>query len=134
MFKNNLLLLLMGALIIAYINTLNNLYAFVKEICPEESSTIDNLSMYTQALVNSGYGIFFDWCHSIIEPYKEYIMDCNEEFFLGMCDDTWDSIKKDYFSKFSGVWKRELSEESRVKLWWYFQQLIKIGDRVKNGI
>ncbi|ARR75039.1 hypothetical protein SAGO17_00121 [Mimivirus AB-566-O17] len=119
----------MTALIIAYSNTLKGLYKFVKEVCPEELHSINQMESVTNALENTSYSIFFDWCNDILAPYKCQIMNCDSDFFLGMNSDSWNSSKKMYFSKFTQVYKT-LSEENRVKLWWYFQQLIKISERV----
>ena len=121
--------IVMAALIIAFSNTLKDLYAFVQEVSPENASTIEQLKMYTKALEGTGYQIFFDWIWDILGKYQVEILQCNESFFLSM--EFEEAQDKQYFTQFASVYK-ELSEDNRVKLWWYFQQLIKIGQRI-NG-
>jgi hypothetical protein len=119
----------MAALIISFSNTLKDLYTFVQDVSPDDKASIETLRNYTKALENTGYQIFFDWTWSVLKEYQVEILECNQSFFLSMEFDS--DQDKNYFSRFSSVYKG-LSEDNRVKLWWYFQQLIKIGQRVER--
>lgn len=116
-------------LIIAFSNTLQELYDYVKEVSPHETNSINTLQTFTKALENTGYQIFFEWTWAILGDYQVEILECNESFFLGMEFDN--DRDKNYFSRFSSVYKG-LPETPRVKLWWYFQQLIKLGQRIEK--
>lgn len=126
---------MVAPLIIAFKNTLEDLFEFIKKECPEETQTINTLQMYTRALEQTGLMIFFTWSYGLIEKFGDDIMNCNEHFFLNELYDTnWTVKDKEYFEKFTHVFKCDLSDEKRVKTWWHFQQLVKIGRKVKSKL
>jgi hypothetical protein len=65
---------------------------------------------------------------SYVYPYKKYIMEKKEEFFLG--DNI--SLEKDYMSDaihLTDLWKNKLSEENKEVVWKYFQVMIILSEK-----
>lgn len=61
-------------------------------------------------------------------PYKQHILDKNEDFFLG--DNI--SIKDDYLSKaihLTDLWKSKLSDDNKQVVWKYFQVMVVLSSK-----
>lgn len=63
-----------------------------------------------------------------VYPYKKYIMEKKEEFFLGNNI----SLKKDYMTEaihLTDLWKTKLSNENKEVVWKYFQVMIILSEK-----
>ena len=63
-----------------------------------------------------------------VYPFKEHIMNKNEDFFLG--DEVSD--KKDYLSEalhLEDLWKNKLSDENKEVVWKYFQVMTVLAEK-----
>lgn len=64
-------------------------------------------------------------------PYKEHIVNKNEDFFLG--DKV--SVKQDYMSEalhLKELWKNKLSDENKSVVWKYFQVMTVLAERANT--
>jgi hypothetical protein len=71
----------------------------------------------------------------IVGPYRKYIFDCNEHFFLNFesnfqnTDLTTDNIMSGL--KIKKMWLSEqISDRQKAYIWLYFQKLLKAGENV----
>ena len=76
--------------------------------------------------------IFINMFMSSIEPYKKYIIECDEDFFLKFEDNL--DIEEDNIipgCKIREIWKSaDTTELQKAKIWNYLNKLIKIGEKV----
>jgi hypothetical protein len=63
-----------------------------------------------------------------VYPHKKYIMENNEDFFLG----NGLSLEKDYMSEsihLTELWKTKLSPQNKIVVWKYFKVMILLAEK-----
>lgn len=68
-----------------------------------------------------------------VYPYKEYIMACDEKFFMNFEKNIKEISSDDMLTglKIKNLWNSEcITEEQKAYIWLYFQKLIKAGEKV----
>ena len=69
---------------------------------------------------------------SYVAPYKSYIFNCDEEFFLHTKVDF--IVPQDnlgFISKVRKIWlSNNITDKQKAYVWLYFQKLIKAGEKV----
>lgn len=74
---------------------------------------------------------------TMIEPFREYIFDCDEDFFLNfqLLDDSISNENSLLCMKVKKIWVSDnITDTQKAHIWLYFQKLIKAGDKIKNRI
>ena len=74
---------------------------------------------------------------TMIDPFKQYIFDCNEDFFLNfnLLDGTVSNENSLLCVKVKKIWMSEsITDTQKAHICLYFQKLIKAGEKIKNRI
>lgn len=74
---------------------------------------------------------------SMIEPFKQYIFDCDEDFFLNfnLLDGAVSNENSLLCMKVKKIWVSDnITDNQKAHIWLYFQKLIKAGEKIKNRI
>lgn len=74
---------------------------------------------------------------TMIEPFKQYIFDCDEDFFLNfkLLDDSVSNENSLLCMKVKKIWVSDnITDTQKAHIWLYFQKLIKAGEKIKNRI
>lgn len=74
---------------------------------------------------------------TMIEPFREYIFNCDEDFFLNfqLLDDSISNENSLLCMKVKKIWVSDnITDTQKAHIWLYFQKLIKAGDKIKNRI
>ncbi len=106
----------------------DNFLTDLQSILPDETEVTvlkSQIAVATMWSENKILKSFVDYVY----PYKEHIMEKNEEFFLG--DDI--SEKKDYLSEalhMADLWQNKLSDDNKDVVWKYFQVMVVLAEKV----
>lgn len=74
---------------------------------------------------------------SMIEPFKQYIFNCDEDFFLNfnLLDGGISNENSLLCMKVKKIWMSEnITDTQKAHIWLYFHKLIKAGEKIKNRI
>lgn len=105
----------------------DNFLRDLQSILPDETEIAvlkSQIAVATMWSENKILKSFIDYVY----PYKEHIMEKNEEFFLG--DDI--SEKKDYLSEalhMAELWQNKLSDDNKDVVWKYFQVMVVLAEK-----
>lgn len=67
-----------------------------------------------------------------VSPYKSYIYNCDEEFFLHTkVDNIIHSDNLGFVSKVRNIWvSNDITDNQKAHVWLYFQKLLKAGEKI----
>lgn len=70
-----------------------------------------------------------------INPYDDYVFNCDEKFFLNFKDNMTDDdfVQKNILTclKITNIWtSSDITNEHKAYIWLYLQKLIKAGEKV----
>jgi len=74
---------------------------------------------------------------TMVEPYRKYIFDCDELFFLNfqLLDGSISNENASLCLKVKKIWMSDnINDTQKAYIWLYFQKLIKAGDKINNKI
>lgn len=88
----------------------------------------------TEFVRNSNPRLVVEKFMSSVLPYKKYVFDCNESFFLDQnFDHNLDTDNVMTAMKIKNIWtSHETTERQKAYIWLFFQKLIKAGEKVMS--
>jgi hypothetical protein len=113
----------------AFIVTLDDIYEFIETKCPQFQDDINLSRLYTNSLKTISCSLLVNEICKAIKPFKQHILDCNQNFFLDFCDS---NLKDSHqFLNLKEIWLSDtLGILDKAHAWHLFQQLVKISDKL----
>lgn len=123
------------ALYNAFSTTMDDLYDFIETKFPRFQKDVELSRFYTSSLKCVSKSLFVQQVYSFFKPYRQEILDCNQQFFLHFESNInhHDSSTKQqqYLTYIRDVWlDPSLTELDKARIWYFFHQFIKIADKL----
>ncbi len=112
---------------------LDQFFVFLEEDFEEFRSDIYLSKAGIDILRRSNPKLALEQFMNFVKPYKEKIFECDEDFFVNFETNLKGDLTQDDFlfgSKLKSMWMtKEPSVETKAKIFYYFQKLIKCGEK-----
>jgi hypothetical protein len=122
--------------LIIYVNTFNELLSqFINYLEINVNSCRSDLILIKTTidlLKSSNPRLVVNQFMENILPYKQEILNCNENFFLNFEKNMQNDINGENLLqglKFRKIWQSDINEKQKAHIWVFFHKLIKIGDK-----
>lgn len=113
---------------------LDQFFDYLEQAFPLHKSDIILTRSATEFIRNSNPRLVVEQFMTFTAPYKKYIFDCNEEFFLNFeCNMLNDLSKENIMAgmKIKAIWQSsDITDHQKAYIWMFFQKLIKAGEKV----
>ena len=113
-------------------NILDNFFEFLEEKFPDFRSDIYISKAGLDLMRRGNPRLVVEQFMGFISPFKDKIIECDEDFFLNF-EENFNSLEKEDFlfgMKLKKMWVgRNTSLEDKAKVFYYFQKLLHSGEK-----
>jgi len=113
---------------------LDQFFTYLENEFPEFQSDLILTRTGVEFIRSSNPRLVVEQFVNMVEPFKEQIYNCDEEFFLNfkLVPGQMTNENSLLCVKVKKIWLSDsITDTQKAHIWFYFQKLIKAGDKIK---